>query len=242
MVRVDKHGNFVFDAGFNGQTQQVKAAGQKSVFLGDVSPKEEQYNQRVKAAELQAQKQRLYQEQVKLAAEKRRLQLEEHRKFLLEQARRRTESINEAARNRALKAAVLSGTMLDNSNQFVSNPLSGFGEVVERIDADKDALVDIMARGVSEVGEYGVKPWEMARDADEERIVSDLTSYTPGKQWVQTMVDYARNPNETVVSFPQETWPESSTEAAPQDEIKQKSEFVKYALYAVLGLIVLKNI
>lgn len=201
-MRLGKNGQIIADTGFDGGSYEPRYESRTSVYLGDMTKediriKAEVANRARSARILNAEAAKL-----KAQAARQRMVVKSRMHELINAREALATKQMELVRAHQYEAARRSSRMGD-FNPWIGNPLAGFGQIGEvRIDPDSHESVQIADADIPSVKEYGINNWLEDPSYYEDKVESSENAYTPGKRTLQTMVDYAKSPELSVVGMP----------------------------------------
>jgi hypothetical protein len=201
-MRLSDTGELIAETGFDGGSYRPRYGYRTSVFLGDMSKEDIQIKKEVQARErsIAAENARAIAMKAASAAEAYRRQ-EAHNQML-----RGIEASGayqmEVAANKGYLAAKAHGHLAD-VNPWIGSPFAGFGDAVteQRINPDSNLDVRIVETDMPTVEEYGINNWQTNTGSTANRVTDSEFAYTEGKVWKQTLVDYARTPELSLVGL-----------------------------------------
>lgn len=201
-MKLNKFGELVAETGFDGGSYEPRYASRTSVYIGDMSREDIRVKALVAKRNASAMVQNLQANAAKIVRERAKIA----RQDIINQSIREREAKGAAALNAAKTHGYLSALesgRTETVNPWVGSPFAGFGSGAgeTRINPDSNESVEIVDMNMPEVGEYGVNNWMEDPSQIIERVDASQTGYTSGKVVMQTMVDYARTADRSVVGL-----------------------------------------
>lgn len=244
MIHLDKNGNISVVNGYDGGVYTPRYEDRTSVYLGDMTSEDMRVKAEVKARREAAKRMDSKVALMKARAEQRKYLIADYLARKKHQAEVQTDRYIKRVSDQKVHRAMASGKLADIS-PWRGNPFAGFGQLgEERINPDSNSVIDIVDADIPSVKEYGVQDWNTDPKSYDDRIADSAAAYTPGKQVLQTMVDYASKLDKSVVGLPAAiadmTQDQRNQYLSYLDQNKQTVDpkMVKYGLYA-LGLFIL---
>jgi len=259
MFKLDKSGNLIVSNGFNSGTYRPHTVDRSNVYLGETTKRDIEVRNQVRKRRLSEQRVELENKKRIAESQKRRMMLEDYKKAQKELIKQKSEILMSKYRDAQTNKGLL-GSKVIESHHFIGSPFSGFGNeqyeaAVERINPDSQAEIDIAEEDIKSADAYGVKTWMESSTSEYtmDKIEDSMQSYTPGKQVMQTMVDYARQADKTLVSFPKTVYEMTDAQRKQYAEMMAKTgeaknafqkeidpKIVKYGLYALAAYLLFR--
>lgn len=259
MFKLDKNGNLIVSNGFNSGTYQPRMTDRSSVYLGETTRQDIAVRDAVRKRRLSEAKVAWDNEQKRKMALRRKMRLQDYLNEKQRMIQKKAETLALKHQDRETHKAILSGRVLE-SNKFIGSPFAGFGNAeqesqVQRINPDSEEEIDIVEADIPPVEAYGIKTWMETSTSEYtmDKIEDTAQSYTPGREVMQTMVDYARKADQTLVNFPKSIYEMTDAERAQYAQIMEQTgesrnafrkeidpKLVKYGLYALAAYLLLK--
>lgn len=241
-MRLGRNGEIIAETGFDGGSYTPRYESRTSVYLGDMSREDIRIKQQVDARNRAVAKQNAIAAAAQRRAAQERYLIQDNMKKEIARREATSDRMLEIARAKGFEAALRSGKSPE-INPWLGSPHAGFGCVGEqRINPDSNVDVEIVDANMPSVQEYGINNWMEDPSAIKTRVASAQEAWTDGKQTLQTMVDYARSPELSVVGMPlasQVSVDLSNAEAAVAPAV-QGSPAIRYGLYALAAWLLFK--
>lgn len=201
-MRLNKLGELVAETGFDGGSYEPRYASRTSVYIGDMSREDIRVKALVARRNAATQIENLRANAAKAVQVRARVARQDAiNQSIVAREAKGAQALN-AAKTHGYLSALESGRT-ETVNPWVGSPFAGFGSGAgeQRINPDSNESVEIVDMNMSEVSEYGVNNWMEDPSQVIERVQDSQEGYTSGKVVMQTMVDYARTADRSVVGL-----------------------------------------
>lgn len=201
-MRLGRNGEIIAETGFDGGSYTPRYESRTSVYLGDMTAEDIRIKKQVDARNKAVAAQNVSARAHKRFIERQRYALQDQIKQQIAKREAAADHKNEVLKAKGFERARAFG-FAEDINPWVGSAFAGFGATGEqRINPDSAVDIDIVDANIASVKEYGINNWMEDPAALTERLSDADASYTKGKIWLQTLVDYAKTANRSVVGLP----------------------------------------